>query len=90
MVISAPDNATTRHLEGVAEDILGLLGPGVELEQLAVEVEDLGATTLRADYRLAGVASQSFGRGANVIEAHARLRVAVVEDRIGLGLRLLT
>jgi hypothetical protein len=90
MVIRAPDDATTRHLEGVAEDILALLGPGIELDLLAVEFEDPATATLHARYRMAGVNGVSVGRGENVIEAHARLRVAVVEDRIALGLRLLT
>ena len=89
MVLSGLDAAASRHLEEVAADILGLLGPGIELDQLAIEGEGSDTVTLRAHYRMAGVVAESIGRGENVIEAHARLRNAIVEDRIGLGLRTL-
>lgn len=89
MLLSGPDAASTRHLAAVADDILVLLGPGVELDVLAVEVEDDRSVRLCAAYRLAGTSGKSIGRGANVIEAHAQLRASIVEDRIGLGLRLL-
>ena len=81
--------ATSRHLEEVAADILGLLGAGIELDQLLIEGEGTGEVTLRARYQMAGVTIESIGRGENVVEAHARLRGAIVEDRIGLGLRIL-
>jgi hypothetical protein len=32
---------------------------------------------------------ESVGRGESALEAHVRLREAVVADRIGLGLRVL-
>jgi len=32
---------------------------------------------------------ESVGRGESVLEAHVRLREAIVGDRIGLGLRVL-
>jgi hypothetical protein len=89
MALPGLDAAASRHLEDVAVDIAGLLGPGVELDQLAIEPEGPATVTIRARYRMAGVAGESTGRGENVVEAHARLRAAVVEDRIGLGLRAL-
>jgi hypothetical protein len=90
VLLRGPDDATTRYLEKVAEDILVLLGPGIELESLAVEVVDQGTVGLRAQYTLAGLRTESVAQGENVIEAHARLRSVIVEDRLGLGLRLLT
>jgi hypothetical protein len=89
MQLRGPDDATTRHLEGVAEDIRALLGAGIDLEELVAALEP-GAAVIQARYRLGGATSESVGRGENLIEAHADLRNAVVRDRIGLGLRLLT
>ncbi len=90
MLLRAPDDSTTRHLEGVAADILGLLGAGVELDELVADVGHAGTVTLHARYRLGAAAGSSIGQGENLIEAHARLRESIVADRIGLGLRLLT
>jgi hypothetical protein len=90
MLHGALDDAASRHLEEVAVDLLGLLGPGIELTELAIEAEDPGNVVLRARYGMAGVTGESIGRGENVVEAHARLRDAIVRDRIGLGLRILT
>lgn len=89
MLPTGIDDASSRHLEDVAADILGLLGAGIELDQLVIEGEGSDAVTLRAKYRMAGVTGESIGRGENVVEAHARLRNAIVEDRVGLGLRIL-
>jgi hypothetical protein len=86
---TGPNEATSRHLEEVAADIRALLGPGIELDELVSEDDGSETVTLRALYRLAGVAGESIGRGENVVEAHARLREAIVEDRVGLGLRVL-
>jgi len=83
------DDAAARHLEEVASDILDLLGPGIELMELVREAEASDAVVLRARYRLADESIESVGRGASVIEAHARLREAIVTDRVGLGLRVL-
>lgn len=83
------DDASSRHLHEVAADIRALLGAGIELDQLVIEGGDSGVVTLRARYRMAGVTGESIGRGENVVEAHARLRSAIVEDRVGLGLRIL-
>jgi hypothetical protein len=90
MLLRAPDESTTRHLERAAEDILGLLGPGIELQELVADIEAAGTVTLRARYRLGAATGVSDGHGENLVEAHARLREAIVVDRIGLGLRLLT
>ena len=89
MFLGAFDNATTRHLEVIAADIVGLLGPGVELIELAIEAEGSSAVVLRARYEMADETVESVGRGESAIEAHARLREAIVGDRIGLGLRVL-
>ena len=84
----AADDATARHLDEIATDLLGLLGPGIELLELAIET-DADTVSLRARYALADETIESVGRGESAIEAHARLRDAVVADRIGLGLRVL-
>jgi hypothetical protein len=89
MTAGALDDAAARHLEEVASDLLGLLGPGIELTALVREADAPDVVVLRARYRLADEAVESVGRGSSVIEAHARLRKAVVEDRLGLGLRAL-
>jgi hypothetical protein len=89
MLRGAPDDATTRYLDEVAADILGLLGPGIELIELAIEGEGPDVVALRARYGMADETVESIGRGGSAIEAHARLRDAIVGDRIGLGLRVL-
>lgn len=89
MQLRGPDDATTRHLEGVAEDIRALLGGGIDLEELVATLEP-GTAMIQARYALGGATAESVGRGANLIEAHADLRQVIVRDRIGLGLRLLT
>lgn len=86
MFLRGPDDATTRHLEGVAEDIRGLLGAGVDLQEFVAAVEP-DAALISARYQLGEATVESIGRGENLIEAHAHLRAAIVEDRIGLGLR---
>jgi NDP-sugar pyrophosphorylase family protein len=83
------DDATARYLEEVAIDIHGLLGPGMKLADLAIE-EAGSCITLRARYGMADESVESVGHGQSAIEAHAELRRAIVGDRIGLGLRLLT
>ena len=89
MMLPDVDDAADRHLEEVAADIVPLLGPGVEFDELAIVTDDVSPVTLRARYRMADVAAESIGRGENVIEAHARLREAIIEDRVGLSLRAL-
>ena len=87
MTRRALNDATTRHLEEIAEDLGGLLG-GIELTDLAIDrVED--EVVLRASYGMAGEAMESVGSGSSVIEAHAALRLAIVKDRVGLGFRVL-
>ena len=88
MVVRGPDDATTRHLERVAEDIRGLLGAGIELQELVAAVES-NAALIHARYRLGEATGESVGSGENLIEAHARLRDAIVADRLGLGFRVL-
>ncbi len=83
------DDATSRHLQEVAVDITELLGPGIELIELALERDGPDVVALRARYGMADETVESVGQGATVIEAHARLRDAIVGDRIGLGLRVL-
>ena len=85
----ALDDATTRHLEVIATDIELLLGAGVELSELAIERAD-AEVILRARYGMADESVESVGQGDSAIAAHAALRRAIVGDRIGLGLRLLT
>ena len=87
MLRGATDDATTRYLEEVAADIKGLLGPGIELLELAIEAGPV--VVLRARYGMADETIESVGRGESVIEAHARLRGMIIGDRVGLGLRVL-
>ena len=87
MIRRVLNDATTRHLEEIAEDLRGLLG-GIELTDLAIDRFEDGVT-LRAGYGMAGQVIESVGSGASVIEAHAALRLAIVEDRVGLGFRVL-
>src|SRR3990172_705983 len=47
------DDATTRHLEEIAIDVLGLLGPGIELTELTIDAGQSEGVVLRARYRLA-------------------------------------
>jgi len=89
MLRGARDEATTRHLEEIATDIAGLLGPGIVLTELAIEADSPDIVVLRARYRMADESIESVGRGESAIEAHARLRDAVISDRVGLGLRVL-
>ena len=44
---------------------------------------------LMIDFSLDQAVRCLYGRGSNVVEAHSRLRRAIVEDRVGLGLRIL-
>jgi len=83
------DDATTRHLEEIAIDVLGLLGPGIELTELAIDADQSDRVVIRARYRMADEVVESVGRGESALEAHVRLREAIVGDRIGLGLRVL-
>jgi hypothetical protein len=83
------DDATTRHLEEIAIDVIALLGAGIELAELAIDADQSAAVVLRARYRMADEVVESVGRGGSVLEAHVRLREAIVGDRIGLGLRVL-
>jgi hypothetical protein len=89
MLRGALDDATTRHLEEIATDIAGLLGPGIVLTELAIDADDSDGVVLRARYRMADEVVESVGRGESALEAHVRLRAAIVGDRIGLGLRVL-
>lgn len=86
MLLRGLDDATTRHLESVAEDIRGLLGEGVDLQELVAAVEP-NAALISARYQLGDATGESVGSGENLIEAHAQLRAAIVVDRIGLGFR---
>jgi len=88
MLRGALDDAATRYLEEIATDLLGLLGPGIELAELGLEQGDV-EVILRARYGMANESIESVGRGASSIEAHADLRRAIIGDRIGLGLRVL-
>jgi hypothetical protein len=86
---SVQSDATTRHLEEIAADVIGLLGPGIDLIELALDT-DGPDIVLRATYEMADTTIESVGRGGSAIEAHSRLRDAIISDRIGLGLRVLT
>ena len=77
--------AEARYLETIADDCLGILGEGVEIDDLIRE-DDLGVRlTLR--YRLDGWEAESSATGETVVEAHAALRTQLVVDRVRLAFR---
>jgi hypothetical protein len=76
------------YLKWVAEDLRPLLGLEITLDGVSVE-RARRHVTLRARYRLGDSDGQSEGTGQTIVAAHAALRRAIVEDRIGLSLRAL-
>ncbi|MEO7665291.1 MAG: hypothetical protein ABIV26_09210 [Candidatus Limnocylindrales bacterium] len=86
-MLSTLSPANRRHAERIVEDVVPLLGPGVEVVGVDVELEGIDAVVITLRYRLGITDAISDGRGSNFVEAHLALRTAVVEDRIGLGLR---
>lgn len=78
-------DAEARYLEEIAKDCERVLGAGVEIEPLELEID--GDVVLRLRYSLATVAGTSEGRGPNLLAAHADLRHRLVEDRLALGFR---
>jgi hypothetical protein len=88
MLHGAQSDAASRHLVEIAADVIGLLGPGIDLIELAID-SDGPEIVLRARYEMADTTIESVGRGGSAIEAHSRLRDAIISDRIGLGLRVL-
>ena len=85
--IEMPDgsDADLRYFKEVAEDCERLLGPGIELRGLELEVN--AEVVLRLTYRLGRSTWTSEGRGETVIAAHAMLREQLVLDRVRLGVR---
>lgn len=80
-----------RYLDGVADDVRALLGAGIELVDVQMERRARPRSVeIRAAYRMGTLDGTSVGRGASAIEAHARLREAIVTDRIGFALEALT
>jgi hypothetical protein len=78
----------TRYLDAILTDVEPLLGPGVVVESIERE-DDEALCCLSLRYRLGSAAGTSQGVGESVVAAHAALREAVIEDRIGLSLRAL-
>lgn len=81
--MEALTEAEARYLERVVEDCAELLGPGVDVDDVAV-LEDFGVV-LRLSYHLGGVSWSSEGRGATVTAAHADLRQRLVLDRLRMA-----
>jgi hypothetical protein len=78
-------DADRLYFQRVAEDCQQLLGPGIELDALDVDVN--GEVVLRMSYRLGAAEWTSEGQGETIVAAHAALREALVLDRIRLGTR---
>ncbi len=80
-------NAEQQYLARVVADCAELLGPGIEPDDLELEVA--GEVALRLRYRLGAATWTSLGVGETLIAAHAALREQLVIDRIRLGFTLL-
>lgn len=81
-------DADARYLEEIMADCTTLLGPGIVV--LATTRDDVpDGVRLAIRYRLAGEEWETEATGDTVISAHAALRLALVEDRARLGLRVL-
>jgi hypothetical protein len=83
-----PTDAESRYLERVQEDCELILGAGVEILDLAWTTGEGQRLTVR--YRLDDVEAETIAEADTVIAAHARLREALVEDRVRLGFTVLT
>jgi hypothetical protein len=82
------NDAATRYLVRVQEDVERVLGPGVEI--LALDWRQGPPVELALRYRLDTRVGETVGEGESVIAAHADLRQRLVIDRVKLGLALLT
>lgn len=78
------NDADGRYLASIADDCHRILGPGVDLEDLAW-AEDTDGVRLTLRYRLDGREGESVAVGETVVAAHAALRERLVIDRIRLG-----
>ncbi|HYI22034.1 MAG TPA: hypothetical protein VEX62_05285 [Candidatus Limnocylindrales bacterium] len=76
-------DADLRYLESIADDCRAILGPGVEVLELNRSDADPPVLTLR--YQLDGWEAVSEVGGETMLEAHARLRTQLVEDRLRLA-----
>ena len=81
--------AEQRYVEAVADDCRRILGPGMELLDLAIDEGPLAAS-MAVTYRLDGWEGVSSASGESVVAAHAALREALVVDRIKLGFSVAT
>lgn len=82
------NEAATRYLASVQEDVECVLGPGVEI--LALDWRQGPPVALALRYRLGAHEGETVGEGESVIAAHADLRQRLVIDRVKLGLAVLT
>lgn len=87
VAMQMPDasDAEQHYFQRVAEDCEQLLGPGIELRELALDANS--DVVLRLRYRLGPAEWTSEGHGVTVIAAHAALREQLVLDRIRIGVR---
>jgi hypothetical protein len=81
--MEALSEAEARYLERVVEDCVEVLGPGVDIDDVAL-MEDFGVV-LRLRYHLGGVSWSSEGHGPSVTAAHADLRQRLVLDRLRMA-----
>ncbi len=83
-------DAEAGYLEAVVGDCLAILGPDVEVLDVAVEDRTVPPVRLSIRYRLDRWEYETTGTGETVIEAHADLREALVIDRVRLGFLAMT
>ena len=83
-------DAEAGYLEAIVGDCLSILGPDVEVLDVAVEDRTAPPVRISIRYRLDRWESETIGTGETVIEAHADLREALVIDRVRLGFLALT
>jgi hypothetical protein len=89
VAMQMPDasEAERHYFQRVAEDCEQLLGPGIVLDDLELDVN--GEVVMRLRYRLGVAKWTSEGHGETVVAAHAALREQLVLDRIRIGIRAL-
>ena len=76
--------AEARYFDRVVEDCAGLLGSGVDVDDL--EIVEGPAIVLRLRYHLGTVTWTSEGRGPTITAAHGALREQLVVDRLKVSM----
>jgi hypothetical protein len=82
--MQAMDEAEGRYLAEIADDCQGILGPGAVLLDMTRDVVE-GGVRLTAQFELDDQVWESAASGETIVEAHARLRMTLLVDRIRIG-----